>query len=71
MRKFFNIVTLLVVIIASSCIKNDIPYPRIFADNTPFHVRGLISSIIDIAYNPLKLDLAFTVNLEQVYLLKL
>ena len=71
MRKFFNIVTLLVVIIASSCIKNDIPYPRIVADITAFQVRGQISSTIDIANKTVKLDLADTVNLEKVYLLKM
>ena len=56
MRKFFNIVTLLVVIIASSCIKNDIPYPRIVADITAFQVMWQIFSTIVIANKTVKLD---------------
>ena len=72
MNRVFNFIILAILVcVTGSCIKNDIPYPRIVADITAFQVKGQITSTIDATNRTVKLDLADTVNLDSVYLLKM
>lgn len=61
------IAAVLLAILSQSCIKNDIPYPRIQANFTSFEAEGLVSPAKIDEQNRF-IDLVFdeTVNLEQV-----
>ncbi len=54
-----------------SCIKNDIPYPRVVSEISEFQVRGQISSKIDPATRTVKIELADTVDIQNVRLMKM
>ena len=53
----------------SSCIENDIPYPRIHADFLKFEVGGQLETTINTTTKIVSIKLADTVNMKQVRLL--
>lgn len=55
--------------VLSSCIKNDIPYPRIHADFLAFEVGGQLETTINTTTKTVSVKLADTVNMKQVRLL--
>lgn len=62
---------LLLAATVSGCIKNDIPYPRLQGNITAFEVEGQLSAaVIDSAALTVTVDMADTVDLAQVRLLK-
>lgn len=58
-------------VLLCGCIKNDIPYPSVVADITAFEVGGAISTTIDPAHRSVNLELADSVNLSKVRLLRM
>lgn len=62
---------LLLAATVSGCIKNDIPYPRLQGNITAFEVEGQLSAaVIDSTALTVTVDMADTVDLAQVRLLK-
>lgn len=71
MRQHLYLKLLLISFLFISCIKNDIPYPQVIANIVSFDVKGQISSKIDTDLRTVKLELADTVDLSKVTLLKM
>ncbi|HIR95819.1 MAG TPA: PCMD domain-containing protein [Candidatus Coprenecus stercorigallinarum] len=71
MEKIKLLGVLLLAATVSGCIKNDIPYPRLQGNITAFEVEGQLSAaVIDSAALTVTVDMADTVDLAQVRLLK-
>lgn len=61
---------LFAVAVASGCIRNDIPYPRIVAEITAFSVEGQVGeTVIDNAKRSVTVNLAETVDIREVRVL--
>lgn len=73
MRRCFKYCLLLTVLsVVSSCIENDIPYPRSFGKITAFEVQGQIGvSVIDTTKMTVSLIVSDTVYLPQTRLLRM
>ena len=61
----------LIMLAASGCIKNDIPYPRRLGTITAFEVQGQLSAaVIDSSALTVSVDMADTVTMSHVRLLR-
>ena len=60
-----------ILLAASGCIKNDIPYPRRLGTITAFEVQGQLSAaVIDSSALTVSVDMADTVTMSHVRLLR-
>ncbi len=65
----FSIVSALLILLVSSCIENDLDYPRIAAQITKFTVRGQIgNTIINNENRTVTVTVADTVYLKRIYI---
>lgn len=65
-----NIVLSFAFVILAGCIKNDVPYPKIKAAITEIEVRGQISKTIDETARTVNFEMADSVDLSKVRLLR-
>ncbi len=67
-----NIIAALCIIVVASCIANDVPYPRLRGNITAFEVSGQTgSAVIDSTKMTVTVDMADSVNLAKVLLLRM